>query len=76
MQVLIWFGYHLIFVDASESLVMADDVATPSNLLVAPVEQEELEEVSLDVNVSQRLHEENLFRRMVRIQVNRSAWDR
>jgi hypothetical protein len=76
MQVLIWFGYHLIFVDASESLVMADDVATPSNLLVAPVEQEELEEVSLDVNVSQRLREENLSRRMVRTQVNRSAWDR
>ncbi len=27
------------FVDAGENLVMADDVATPSNLLVAPVEK-------------------------------------
>jgi hypothetical protein len=44
----------LVFVDASESVVMADDVVTPLNPPVALVEQEELEEVLLDVNVSQR----------------------
>jgi hypothetical protein len=31
---------------------MADDVATPLNPLVAPVEQEELEKTPLDMNVS------------------------
>jgi hypothetical protein len=31
---------------------MVDDVATPSNPPVAPMEQEELEEAPLDVNVS------------------------
>jgi hypothetical protein len=58
MQVPIWFSYLSVFVDASEILIMADDVATPLNPLVAPVEQEELEEVPLDVNVSQQPHEE------------------
>jgi hypothetical protein len=58
MQVLIWFGYLLVFIDAGEILVMADDVAMPLNPPVALVEQEELEEVLFDVNVSQRLHEE------------------
>jgi hypothetical protein len=38
MQVLIWFDYLSIFVDAGEISVMADDVVTPSNLSVAPVE--------------------------------------
>jgi hypothetical protein len=57
MQVLIWFSYPLVFVDAGESVVMADDVVTPSNPPVASVEQEELEEVLLDVNVSQWLCE-------------------
>jgi hypothetical protein len=42
MQVLNWFGYPSIFVDVGEILVMADDVATPSNPPVAPVEQEGL----------------------------------
>jgi hypothetical protein len=31
---------------------MADDVATPSNPSIALVEQEELEEISLEVNIS------------------------
>jgi hypothetical protein len=48
----------LFFVDGSENLVMADGVATPSNPLVAPIEQEELEEVLLEVNVSQRPRDE------------------
>jgi hypothetical protein len=34
----IWFDYLSIFVDAGEILIMADDVATPSNLSVALVE--------------------------------------
>jgi hypothetical protein len=38
MKVLIWFGYLSVFVDAGEILVMVDDVATPSNPPVAPVE--------------------------------------
>jgi hypothetical protein len=58
MQVSIWFDYFSVFVDAGEILVMVDDVAMPSNPPVAPVEQEELEETSLDVNVSQRPREE------------------
>jgi hypothetical protein len=58
MQVLIWFDYLSVFVDASEILVMVDDVATPSNPPVAPVEQEELKEAPLDVNVFQRSREE------------------
>jgi len=37
---------------------MADDVAKPSNPLVALVDKEELEEAPLDVNVSQRPREE------------------
>jgi len=44
----------LVFVDASENLVMADDVATPLNPLVSLIEKEELEETSFDMNVSQR----------------------
>jgi hypothetical protein len=54
---------------------MADDFATPSNLPVAPVEQEELEETSLDVIVSQRPREKEPPRRVVRTRVDRSAWD-
>jgi hypothetical protein len=37
---------------------MADDVATPSNPPVAPIDKEELEEAPLDVNVSQRRRKE------------------
>jgi hypothetical protein len=76
MQVLIWFGYPSVFVDVGEILVMADDVATPSNPPVAPTEHEELEEMPFDVNVFQRPHEKKPFRRVVRTQVDRSAWDR
>jgi hypothetical protein len=66
----------LVFVDVGENLVMADGVATPSNPSVAPVEQEDLEEVPLEVNVSQRSCEEEPSRRVVRTRVDRSAWDR
>jgi len=55
---------------------MVDDVATPLNPLVAPVEQEELEETLLNVNVFQRPREEEPSRRVVRTWVDRSAWDR
>jgi hypothetical protein len=59
---------------------MADDVATPSNPLVTPIDKEELEEASLDevaleVNVSQWSREEEPSRRVVRTRVVRS-WDR
>jgi hypothetical protein len=74
-----------VFVDASDNLVMADDVATPSNLLVATVDKEKLEEATLDgtflnevaleVNVSQWSCEEEPSRRVVRTRVDRSAWD-
>jgi AMMECR1 domain-containing protein len=62
MQVPIWFDYLSIFIDAGEILVMVDDIATPSNPLVTPVEHEELKKVSFDVNVFQRPREEELSR--------------
>jgi hypothetical protein len=54
---------------------MANDFSTPSNPLVAPVKQEELEKAPLDMNVSQWPCEEESFKRMVRTRVDRSAWD-
>jgi hypothetical protein len=57
-------------------LVMTDDDATPSNPPVAPVQQEELEEAPLDLNVSQRPHEEKPPKKVVRTRVDRSVWDR
>jgi hypothetical protein len=70
-----WFGYLSDFVDAGENLVMADDVTTPSDLPVSPIEKEKFEEALLDVNVSQRSRKEKSSRKMVRTQVHRSAWD-
>ncbi len=55
---------------------MADDVATFSNPLIALVGQEELEEAPFDMIVSQRSREEKPPKQVVRIWVNRSAWDR
>jgi hypothetical protein len=69
------FATLLVFVDAGEHLVMTNDVATSSNLPVSLVEKEELEEAPLDVKVSQRSREEKPSRRMVRTQVDLSAWD-
>ncbi len=57
-------------------LVMADDDATPSNLPVAPVQQEELEEAPFALIVSQQPHEEEPPRRVVRTRVDCSVWDR
>jgi hypothetical protein len=71
-----WFSYLSDCVDVGENLVMAYDVATPSNLLITPIDEKKLEEAPLDVIVSQRLHEEKPPRRLVRIQVDRWAWDR
>jgi hypothetical protein len=76
MQVLIWFGYPLVFVDAGEIFVMVDDVATPLNPPIAPVEQEELEEMLFDVNVFQRPRKKEPSRRVVCTRVDCSAWDR
>ncbi len=57
-----------VFVDVCDNFVMANDVVTPSNPPVVAVEMEELEEatfdgtpldeVALEVNVSQRSREE------------------
>jgi hypothetical protein len=65
---------------------MADDVATLSNPPVAPVDRDKLEEttfdgtpldeVALEVNVSQQPHEEEPSRRVVRTRIDRSVWDR
>jgi hypothetical protein len=66
----------LVFIDAGENLVMADDVATLSNPLVSLVEKEELEEAPLDMNVSQRSREKKPSKRVVRIRVDCSTWDR
>jgi hypothetical protein len=44
---LVWLPFDF-FVDVDENLVMADDVATPSNPPVAPVEKEKLEDAPLD----------------------------
>jgi hypothetical protein len=54
---------------------MADDVAMPSNLPVAPVEHEELEETPFDVIVFQRSSKKKLPKQVMRTRVNRSAWD-
>ncbi len=64
-----------VFVDVGDNLVMADDVVTPSNPPVVVVDKEEfekatfdgtlLDEVALEVNVSQRSHEEEPSRRVV-----------
>jgi hypothetical protein len=43
----------LVFVDACEDLIMADDVVASSNPLAALIKEEELEETPFDVNVSQ-----------------------
>jgi hypothetical protein len=64
------------FIDAGENSFMANDVVMPLNPPIMPIKKEELEEASLDVNVSQRLCEEKLSKRVMRTQVNHSAWDR
>jgi len=62
-------------VDVGENLVMADDVATPSNPPISLVEKEELEEAPLEVNVSQRSRKEESSRKVVHVRVDHSAWD-
>jgi hypothetical protein len=75
MQVPNCFGYPSVFVDACENLIMANDVATPSNLPIALVEHEEFEEALLDVNISQWSCEEKLSKKVVCIRIDYSAWD-
>ncbi len=55
---------------------MVDDVVSPSNLQVMPVEKEELEKASLDTNVSKQSRNEDLFRKEVHIRINQLTWDR
>jgi hypothetical protein len=54
---------------------MVDDVVTPLNPLIALIEKEMLEKTSLDVNVSQRLRDEDPFQKVVHIRVDHSTWD-
>jgi hypothetical protein len=64
---------------------MANDVAMPLNPLVVAVDKEKLEEatlhgtpldeIALEVNVSQRSHEEEPSRRVVCTRVDHLAWD-
>jgi len=63
----------LVFVDINKNLVMADDVATPSNPPISLVEKEELEEALLNVNVSQWSCEKKPSRRVVHTRVDYSA---
>jgi len=55
---------------------MVDDVVTPSNPPIAPVEQEKFEEAPLDMIVSQQPREKESPRPVVCTRVDRSAWDR
>jgi hypothetical protein len=65
---------------------MANDVTTPLNPPVATIDKEEFEEVTLDgtpldevaleVNVSQWSREEEPSKRVVRTRVDHSTWDR
>jgi hypothetical protein len=54
---------------------MGDNVVTPSNPPISPVEKEELEETPFNVNVSQQSHKKEPSRIVVRTRVNCSAWD-
>jgi hypothetical protein len=49
---------------------MVDDVMTPLNLSIVLVEDEKFKETSLDVNVSQRPHEEESFKIVVHTQID------
>ncbi len=64
----------MVFIDAGENLAMVDDVTTPSNPLVAPVEKGEHEEAPLDVNVFQWSRKKDPPRRVVHTRVDRLAW--
>jgi len=66
----------LVFVDACENLIMANDLAMPWNPSVSLVEKEELEKAPFDMNVSQRSREKEPSRRVVHSRVDRLAWDR
>jgi hypothetical protein len=66
MQIPNCFSIPWVFVDAGKYSIMADDVVTPSNPPIMPIEEEELEETPLDMNVSQQLREEESSRRVVR----------
>jgi hypothetical protein len=67
---------YLGFSDASENLVMADDVVMHSNPPVAPIEEEELEEALLDMNVFRWSRKKESSRRVVRTRIDCWVWDR
>ncbi len=62
----------MVFVDASEDSIMADDVITPLNPLVASVKKE----APLDVNVFQRSHEKEPSKIVVCTRIDHLPWDR
>jgi len=64
-----------IFIDVGEDLIMVDDATTPSNLLVMPIEEKELEKSSFDKNVSQWSCKEEPSKRVVGTQKDYSTWD-
>jgi hypothetical protein len=49
----------LVFGNAGEDSIMADDAITLLNPLVVPIERKELEEAPLDMNVSNNLTQKN-----------------
>jgi hypothetical protein len=66
----------LVFIDEGEDTIMISDVVMLSNPLVMLVKGEELEETLFNMNVSQRSCEEEPSKKVVRIQINNSTWDR
>jgi hypothetical protein len=66
----------LVFIDVGEDSIMVDDATMPSTPPIVLVENEELEKAQLDMNVSQCSHEAKSSRKVVRTQVDQSAWDR
>jgi len=48
----------LVFVNAGENSIMADDAIMPSNPPFMSVKKKEFEEASLDMNVYKWLHKE------------------
>jgi hypothetical protein len=65
----------LVSIDGCEDSIMVDDAITPLNLPITLIKEEKLEKASLNVNVSQWLHDKEPFEKVVCTQVDRSAWD-
>jgi hypothetical protein len=75
MQMPNCFGYFSVFVDACENVIMVDDVTTPSNPPVTPIEKEDIKETPFNVNVFIWSCEEKPSKKVVRTLINHLAWD-